>query len=311
MQPDLTQASTYVRILTGSTLTPMTWQVFDDDQVRRDQTRAAHFHAALSAAAYRLSQANDNGCGVFATVNATDGQGRRAANVTAIRALWIDTDGFIPSAFHLQPSMVVRSSAGVHAYWCLTDSMPLHDFRDAQRRLIKHYNSDSKIHNLDRVMRVPGFLHRKEGLFAVYLADDTGCTYTVAQVLADLPPLPRPAPPKPRARSLAAVDWSTLDVVGIFAQAGFAPRDIGGGKYAVICPWTGEHSHPDFDGRSTSTVIWSDPATFYCSHAHCDGRRLADVLELIGYRPSEADVIRAMARSARARYDRTVQEVAR
>jgi len=311
MQPDLTQASTYLRILTGSTLSPMTWQVFDDDPQRRDQTMAAILHGPLSSTAYQLAKANRAGCGVFATVNETDGKGRRAANVKSVRALFIDTDGFIPSAFHLPPSMVVRSFAGVHAYWCLSEAMPLHDFKDAQRRLIRHYGSDSKIHNLDRVMRVPGFLHRKGEPFAVYLAEVANNHYTAAQILADVPPLPRPAPARRRERSLAAVDWSTLDVVGIFAQAGFAPRDLGGGKYAVICPWTGEHSHPDFDGRSTSTVIWSDPATFHCSHAHCDGRRLADVLELIGYRPSEADILRAMARSARARYDRTVQEVAR
>lgn len=311
MRPDLSQAATFVRILTGSSLTSMTWQVFDDDQVRRDPRRAAIFHGTLSEVSYRLAKANDDGCGVFVTVNATDGKGRRARNITAVRALFIDTDGFIPSDFHLAPSMVVRSSAGIHAYWRLADTLPLHDFRDAQKRLIAQYKSDAKIHNVDRVMRVPGFYHRKEGAFAVYLADTLDNAYPSTQVLADLPPLPRPAPPKPRARSLAAVNWADLDVVDIFATAGFAPRDLGGGKYAVICPWTGEHSHPDFDGRSTSTVIWDRPATFHCSHAHCDGRTLADVLAYIGYRPSEADILAAMARSARARYDRTVQEVAR
>lgn len=311
MQFDLAQVATYVRNLTGSTLTPMTWQVFDDDPQRRDQSRAAIYHGGLSQVAYTLGFANNEGCGVFATVAETDLRGRRSANIRAVRALYIDTDGFIPSAFHAAPTMVVRSFAGVHAYWRLTDELPLDQFRDAQKRLIAHYRSDPKIHNLDRVMRVPGFWHRKGEPFAVHIVESDGPSYTAAQVLADVAPLPK-VQRKLREHSLAGINWDVLDVVQIFGQAGFMPRDLGNGKWAVVCPWTGEHTHPDYDGRSTSTVIWertaNGPATFYCAHAHCEGRKLADALALLGYRPTEADLLKSRIRSARVLYDRTVAE---
>jgi hypothetical protein len=313
MPIDLRHAWDFISCLTGNPSTPMSWQVFDDNPQRRDPSLATVRHGSLSEVSYLLGRANDNGCGVFATVNETDLRGRRAANVTRIRALYIDTDGFVPESYHLPPTFVVRSFSGVHAYWVLADSMPLHDFRDAQKRLIAHYRSDPKIHNLDRVMRVPGFLHRKGTPFAVSIASSTDARYTVAEVLAGLAPLPkRPAPRVARRTSLAGVDWSSLDVVDIFSSAGFSPRDLGGGKWAVICPWTGEHSHPDFHGTTTSTVIWErsagSPATFHCAHAHCDGRKLADALSFIGYRPSPADVAQWQLAKARALYERTVSE---
>jgi hypothetical protein len=313
MQPDLSIAAAFITHLTGSSSTPMTWQVFDDDPQRRDPAVAFICHGSLPEVSYRLARANAAGCGVFVTVNATDLKGRRGRNITAVRALYIDTDGFVPSSYHLPPTMVVHSRAGIHAYWCLTDAMPLQDFRDAQRRLIKHYGSDPKIHNIDRVMRVPGFWHRKGEPFPVDLSDG-GQRYTEAEVLAGLPELPKPVsrPAPPRKMSLAGIDWAGLDVVAIFQQAGFSPRDLGDGKWAIICPWVAEHSHPDWHGASTSTVIWErgpgSPATFHCSHAHCDGRRLVDALSHIGYRPSPDDVMRSRMASARALYARTLAE---
>lgn len=312
MRPDLAQASTFVRLLTGSSLTPMTWQVFDDSPTRRDSSMAAIHHGPLASVSYQLGRANEWGCGVFVTVNETDLRGRRAANIRAVRSLFIDTDGFVPRSFHLPPTMVVRSFAGVHAYWRLSDTIPLADFRGHQRRLIEHYKSDAKIHNLDRVMRVPGFYHCKGEPFAVDIIDDNGRLYRSDEVMAGLAPLPLPAPKRQLRSSLAGIDWAGLDVIEIFGQAGFSPRDLGGGKWAIICPWTGEHSHPDWDGKSTSTVIWersaASPATFHCSHAHCEGRRLSDALSAIGYRPSPADVLRSRAAAGRALYERTLAE---
>lgn len=311
MRPDLAQASTFVRLLTGSSLESMSWQVFDDSPTRRDASMAAVLHGTLPNVSHRLGRANAAGAGVFVTVNQTDLQGRKAANIRRIRALWIDTDGFVPASFHLPPSMVVRSFAGVHAYWLLAADLPLHDFRDAQKRLIQLYQSDPKIHNLDRVMRVPGFWHCKGEPFAVHLVDDNGRRYLPGDILRDVPLLPVRSAPKPR--SLAGIDWQGLDVVEIFREAGFAPRLLASGKYAIICPWTGEHTHPDWDGTTSSTVLWergpTSPATFHCSHAHCEGRRLSDALSAIGYRPSREDVAKSRAAAGVALYQRTLAEL--
>lgn len=92
---------------------------------------------------------------------------------------------------------------------------------------------------------------------------------------------PRPA----QAPIRGSGDYTTLDVVGWFETHGHYRRTLGDGKHAVKCPWDHEHSMPS-DGRDRGTVIWdrgeSGWPTFHCSHAHCDGRRLVDVIALWG-----------------------------
>jgi hypothetical protein len=41
--------------------------------------------------------------------------------------------------------------------------MPLAEFKLLQKGLIAHFNSDPQIHDLPRVLRIPGFIHCKEG----------------------------------------------------------------------------------------------------------------------------------------------------
>jgi len=77
-------------------------------------------------------------------------------------------------------------------------------------------------------------------------------------------------------------DYRTLDVVGWFRSHDYYRRDLGAGKHAVRCPW--DHQHSTEDGpMSTAAVVWeAGPGwpQFHCSHAHCDGRTIRDVLAL-------------------------------
>ena len=81
-----------------------------------------------------------------------------------------------------------------------------------------------------------------------------------------------------------AGDYRTLNAVTWFQQHGLYRRPLGSGKHAVACPWDTEHSSSDPD-CSTATVIWEAAdswPTFHCSHAHCDGRGIRDVMALWG-----------------------------
>lgn len=69
-----------------------------------------------------------------------------------------------------------------------------------------------------------------------------------------------------------------------FREAGWLGRDLGGGKAAVRCPWEDEHtSGSRYD---SSTVVFAPAAGkrtghFHCSHSHCQGRTLSDVLSAL------------------------------
>ena len=79
-----------------------------------------------------------------------------------------------------------------------------------------------------------------------------------------------------------AGDYSTLDVVGWFNAHGHYKRHLGGGKHAVTCPWLAEHSSVDHPLK-TDSVVWETDGgwpTFHCSHDHCEGRTIKDVMTL-------------------------------
>lgn len=129
---------------------------------------------------YDLQAKNIAGWGAYAVVNAG---GHDAASITRVRALYVDFDviddhldrlSFVPFA----PSIIVESSPGKHhAYWCV-DGVPLNEFEAAQRKLIALVDSDKSIHDLPRVMRLPGFNHTKAEPVRSCIVHESGQRYT-------------------------------------------------------------------------------------------------------------------------------------
>jgi DNA primase RepB-like protein len=133
------------------------------------------YHGSLDELGPLLVSLNEEGAGIFAMVNAGDGvvrEGaktcRTAANVIRVRALFVDLDDapiapVLASA--LPPDWVVHSSAARwHAYWKVPD-YPLERFACAQAALARRCGGDLAVKDLPRVMRIPGFFHRKSDPF--------------------------------------------------------------------------------------------------------------------------------------------------
>ena len=110
-----------------------------------------------------LAALNDEGYGVFFTVNETDGLGRKAENIIKVRALFVDLDGApLDPVLHapLEPHLIVESSPErYHAYWFVED-VALERFKILQQALARRFNGDPSVCDLPRLMRVPGFLHQ-------------------------------------------------------------------------------------------------------------------------------------------------------
>lgn len=157
----LDDALRFVARLTGSHDTPCTWQTFDDNG--KDRSLARVLHGPLDVHWDSLMGLSIRGAGVFVTVAETDLRGRAAANVLRVRAMFIDADDGPPRVpWHVEPSIVVDGRAGLHAYWLVVDC-PLEAFGSAQKRLASHYGTDPSVHDLPRVMRLPGTPNRKHG----------------------------------------------------------------------------------------------------------------------------------------------------
>jgi hypothetical protein len=154
-------AARFISALTGGGGT--TFQTFDDTPAKQSRL-AKIMHGSINKCADRLHALNEQGAGVFVMINAGDGRGRRTTNVRAVRALFVDLDGAplepVMSA-PIPPHIVVETSPGRwHAYW-LVDGVPLESFSHFQVQLAKMFNADASVKDVCRVMRVPGFIHRK------------------------------------------------------------------------------------------------------------------------------------------------------
>jgi hypothetical protein len=168
-----------------------TFQTFDDTPAKR-RDLACVKHGDFDALAATIDGLNARRAGVFVTVAATDGKGRQAHNVERVRAVFVDLDG-APLAPVLQaglePHIVTESSPGRwHCYW-LTDDCALDQFELVQRALARRFGGDPSVHDLSRVMRVPGFRHWKGDACTARLLDEIGTTapqYALAQIVATL-----------------------------------------------------------------------------------------------------------------------------
>lgn len=209
-QIDIAQARNFLQALTGESDPSVTFQTFSDnktDALPGHDVLAVIRHGTLTQHAPELATLNDQGAGVFAMVNSGDLKGRATENVKAVRAVFIDKDGPLLRQPTLAPSFAVVTSPGkAHFYWRV-EGLPPDRFRAIQKRLIAYYGSDPGVHDLCRVMRLPGFLHRKKEPTLVTFVDGPGTLHTEAEIL-DAHPAPfvlvkAPALPTPRPQTRA------------------------------------------------------------------------------------------------------------
>lgn len=119
-------------------------------------------HGPWTAQRRQLEDDNRHGMGVFMTVNHTDLRGRSAQNILQVVAYFADFDGAaLPDSWPRPPTAIVESSEGrFHVYWRVTGA-PRGTFSHVQKHLAVLFGSDPKVHDLPRVMRLPGLYHAK------------------------------------------------------------------------------------------------------------------------------------------------------
>ncbi|RUW47671.1 hypothetical protein EOA32_28105 [Mesorhizobium sp. M1A.F.Ca.ET.072.01.1.1] len=162
---DLDEAERFLTLLDSDP--EFTFQTFDDDEARQDRKLTKTLHGTLAQHGDTLKRLNAAGAGIFFTVNKTDGSGdRKSENIVGIRALYVDKDnGPVDDVLkHTMPPHIVVKTSGHkgHAYFRIEPgTLDLADFRSSQKRLIETFGSDPAVHDLPRVMRLPGFLHMK------------------------------------------------------------------------------------------------------------------------------------------------------
>ena len=209
---DKTQAETFLRALDPSATT-FTFQTFDDDKHRKDRRLAHVLHGPLDQHWATLEALNKQGAGVFVTVQETDGKGRKAENITRIRAVFHEDDTGEPVSLPPTAQIEVESSPGKrHRYW-LVDGLDAAGFAGVMACMVEKHGSDKNAKDIARVLRLPGTYNVKPGR-------EPQLCKLIKHKLARVGPLPAeditrafPAPPPPEKLQSKSANFDRLAVL--------------------------------------------------------------------------------------------------
>jgi Primase C terminal 2 (PriCT-2)/RepB DNA-primase N-terminal domain len=325
-EPDREQAKRFLAWLGGGTAF-FTFQTFDDNEERSKAHAAANavrkkqgkkplsspfvrvLNGTLAQHWNTLARLNARGAGIYITINQTNLRGRKTEDIVKVRALFVDLDGAPLPQHGPKPHIVVETSLGHwHVYWHVSD-VALEEFADKQRALIALHGGDRAVHDLPRVMRLPGFFHCKGKPRLVRIMSTSNAPdYAGAEF-----PTAQPEPRKPNAvltaddarlaRALAFipnpdVDWKQWCDLGLAifgatggSDMGFAMFDAWSQRSAKYDPhytlktWHGfERSPPNRIGAGT---------IFYLANKNCP--KWADWLD--ARKPDALDMVAAFLES--------------
>ncbi len=178
----------FLRTLLGPDDEPQVFQVFKDFD--GSPVKPAHRQGTFAELRELLTQLNTRGAGIYVTINHSKNGGRTAEDIDAVRCLMVDGDDIAqPDFFPCTPTLLQQRLSDDHrwqAFWRLVPGEDPQRWRSAQKALIRHYGSDPQVHDLSRVMRLPGFLHQKDAANPTYyVIKETAplALYTIDQVL--------------------------------------------------------------------------------------------------------------------------------
>ncbi len=138
-----------------------------------------------------LRKHNAQNRGIFFVVNYG---GHEDSDITRINAQFVECDTLSLDeqlkqieAFPLPPSIIVKTRKSLHTYWLVKNADVLR-FRAIQKGLIQRFDGDKACVNESRVLRLPGFEHRKaEPIMVECIRFNPELRYTQDELAAVLP----------------------------------------------------------------------------------------------------------------------------
>jgi hypothetical protein len=229
-----------------------TFQTIDDDKSRRDLSLTRTLHGTLEEHRELLTTLNAAGAGIFVTVNRTDFTGRKLENITGIRALWQEADRGDEPPLPMEPHITVESSPGRYHRYVIVEGLSVEDFRPVQQRLVDDYGSDPNAKDAARVLRLPGFFHRKKEPYLVRILDTSSeQPLSRERALELFPPVVRRAP---ELRSVAIAPTKLDNPLAVATALEILDPDMGYQDWLAI----GMALHSGAGGDAAALQLWDD-----------------------------------------------------
>ncbi|MCO4795421.1 MAG: hypothetical protein KC493_17000 [Bacteriovoracaceae bacterium] len=147
--------------LFGSESNKYTFQVLPDSS--RCEVSPRSYYGSFEKYEHLLRKQNRNGAGIFFVPNETLGKSRKTSDVVSVRALWVDSDDGPIKGAKMPFDVVVKTKNGEHGYVFLgQNECSLEAFSYYQKMLAERLNTDPKVSDLPRLMRLPFYFHCKD-----------------------------------------------------------------------------------------------------------------------------------------------------
>ena len=248
-------ADTFLSLL-DSASDSFTYQSVGEGEQKGNPSLLRILHGSLQDRMAELLDLNSRGAGIFVTVNETDGQGRKAENITRIRSIWQDDDDGYQGEYPLQPSMVVASSPGKFQRYWLSEDLSREDYIGLMRTMIKHFGSDKRTGaDIARVLRLPCFYHQKAAPYLVTLIEASGNRYSRRELLEAFPAAEKAKPESAPRQSISfAANTSAPGEHDTFRIKG-ALNAINPDQYD---DWikVGQILHAEYGGHEQGFFLW-------------------------------------------------------
>ena len=164
---DLSAARQFVRAIAGTSAAPMAWvAIAESPAATKARVPSLFLFGPLFEHEAALAEANAAGCSVECVVNQTNGAGIEAADVEAVRALWICTDSEDArftreqvGAVRPKPHLITEVCRGqFNLFWAMQPGeCSLKDFAPALRHITLRLKSSRSVLHIEQRSRVPGF----------------------------------------------------------------------------------------------------------------------------------------------------------
>lgn len=285
IKPDLNMARRFLTTLSQrDEVDEFTFQIFPEGNKNLPETHAKVLHGSFANLKQILAIENTKGCGIFVTINLTNGKGRKNENIIGIRAVFVDLDG-VPLQpvldAPLSPHIVIESSPNrYHAYWII-EGLSCDEFTSIQKALAARFRGDPQITDRSRVMRLPGFYHLKQGPYQSTIISESGqLPFNRETFLKSFEIQENASENEPKAISSDRV-IEALQRYGMIIRKQEYPPNC----WIIHCPWKHLHSKQDLGTKYFEPNQNDHPCGgFKCFHAHCTNKTLKDLLVYLGIR---------------------------
>lgn len=188
---DITHARAFIKALTGSADSVVTFQAFyDPKDVKAPKGIAEVWHSTLDQSVDYIDYKQSQLAGIYVCINGTDLKGREIYNINNLRVLFADYDGQECPQWVIQPHFTQeRDKTHGHAFWLIDGEGLSHDdWSILQKRIALYYDTDEQVTDPSRVARLAGTIHYKnpQNPQCYYVTTDNTETlpkYTVDQII--------------------------------------------------------------------------------------------------------------------------------